>query len=795
MTQLFPISPRCYVSALRLITALAVVSLIALAAGCGMTNRPNTPASPTPTPTPTPTPDTQPPTSTITSPRTGATVTIGITVTITGTASDTGGGSVARVDVSVDGGATYNAAMGTTTWSYNWTPTSPGPASIRSRAVDNSGNQQTPPTVITVTTVTIDATPQVVSTTPAPGATGVSTGIAPTATFSKALDSRSMSNGTSILLRDTSNNPIHFFSVYESGPSKFVLLPQQQLQPGQTYTLTFKGGPNAPHITDETGTPLASDYILSFTTAPAPQITTSTIFAPADMPHNPMANDQSSVELGLKFRSDKDGLIAGVRFYKGGAANGGQHMGRLWTIDGTLLGSVAFANETDSGWQQALFQTPIPIEANTTYVVSYSAPEGRYPEDHAYFESQGKDNGPLHAPRSADAGGNGVIGPIGQFPNQTSMATNYWVDVAFIDSGTFAPQIVSVMPAPGEFNIATTIAPTATFSEPLDPASVSESTVLLSDMANNPVPVITSYDASAFKITITPAAPLKQIQVYTVTIKGGASAPHITDATGTPLAYDYTWSFLVTRFGPALPILVITATGNNFTQYYQEILRAEGFNSFNAIDTTQITSSTLAQCDVAILGETPLTSAQVTMLSDWVTAGGNLIAMRPDKQLASLLGITDASAVQPDAYLLVNTAQEPGAGIVNQTIQYHGTADLYTLNGATSVASIYSNPTQVTSNPAVTLHSVGTNGGQSAAFTFDLARSIVYTRQGNPAWAGQDRNGIPPIRTNGLFFGGADPDSVNLDKVAIPQADELQRLLGNMILSMSADKRPLPRFW
>ena len=750
MTQLFPILPRCHVSALRLITGLAVVSLIALTAGCGMTSRPNTTASPTPTP------DAQPPTSTITSPTSGATVAVVTTVTITGTASDTGGGSVARVDVSVDGGNTYNTAMGTTTWSFNWTPTSPGTASIRSRAVDSSGNQQNPPTAITVTVV--GSPPEVVSTTPAPGATGVSTGIAPTATFSKALDSRSMSNGTSILLSDASNNPIHFFSVYNSGPSKFVLLPQQQLQPGQKYTVTFKGGPNAPHITDEAGTPLASDYTLSFTTAPAPQITTSTIFAPAAMPDNPMANDQSSVELGLKFRSDKDGLIAGVRFYKGGAANGGQHLGRLWTIDGTLLGSVIFANETNSGWQQALFQTPIPITANTTYVVSYFAPQGNYAADNNYFASSGVDNAPLHALSDAAAGGNGVFlqSLTGGFPTDSSMATNYWVDVAFIDSGAFAPQIVSVAPAPGEFNIVTTVTPTATFSEPLDPASVNESTVMLSDMANNPVPVIASYDASAFKITITPAAPLKQIQVYTVTIKGGASAPHITDATGTPLAFDYTWSFLVTRFGPAIPILVITTTGNDFTQYYPEILRSEGFNSVNAMDITQITSSTLAQYDVAILGETPLTSAQVTLLSDWVTAGGKLIAMRPDKRLASLLGITDASSVQSEAYLPVNTAQEPGVSIIDQTIQYHSPTDLHTLNGAAAVASIYSSPTQSTSNPAATLHSMGTNGGQVAAFTFDLAQSIA--------------------------------DCVNLDKAAVPQADELRRLLRNIILLMIADR-------
>ena len=46
---------------------------------------------------------------------------------------------------------------------------------------------------------------------------------------------------------------------------------------------------------------------------------------------------------------------------------------------------------------------------------------------------------------------------------------------------------------------------------------------------------------------------------------------------------------------------------------------------------------------MAILGEMSLTAAQVTMLSDWVNAGGNLIAMRPDKQLAGLLGLTDAA--------------------------------------------------------------------------------------------------------------------------------------------------------
>ena len=36
---------------------------------------------------------------------------------------------------------------------------------------------------------------------------------------------------------------------------------------------------------------------------------------------------------------------------------------------------------------------------------------------------------------------------------------------------------------------------------------------------------------------------------------------------------------------------------------------------------------------------------------------------------------------------------------------------------------------------------------------------------------------------------------MNLDKVRIPQADEQQRLLANLIIQMNLDRTPLPRFW
>jgi hypothetical protein len=83
-----------------------------------------------------------PPTSAITFPTEGATITVVPPIAITGTASDNDGGSVVRVEVSVDGGANYSAATGTTAWSFNWTPNAPGPATIKSRAVDDTGNDR-----------------------------------------------------------------------------------------------------------------------------------------------------------------------------------------------------------------------------------------------------------------------------------------------------------------------------------------------------------------------------------------------------------------------------------------------------------------------------------------------------------------------------------------------------------------------------------------------------------------------------------------------------------------------------
>jgi hypothetical protein len=101
--------------------------------------------------------DTTPPTSSITSPAAGATVQDNSSVTVSGTATDSGGGVVAGVAVSTDGGSTWhpatiNGADGTTVnWSYAWTNRSVPTTTIMSRAVDDSGNVEKPSPGVTVT--------------------------------------------------------------------------------------------------------------------------------------------------------------------------------------------------------------------------------------------------------------------------------------------------------------------------------------------------------------------------------------------------------------------------------------------------------------------------------------------------------------------------------------------------------------------------------------------------------------------------------------------------------------------
>ena len=165
-------------------------------------------------------------------------------------------------------------------------------------------------------------------------------------------------------------------------------------------------------------------------------MTNATIWPSTATPAVADSNDPAAYEVGVKFRSDIDGYVTGVRFYKG-AGNTGTHVGHLWTAparcwqrhfhggDGHRLAAgrlrPAGANPGQHHLRRLLLR-----------------PNGHYSFNGNYFASAGVDSGVLHALSNAAGGGNGVFrdGTSG-FPNSTFNSANYWVDIVF--SNTLTP--------------------------------------------------------------------------------------------------------------------------------------------------------------------------------------------------------------------------------------------------------------------------------------------------------------------------------------------------------------------
>jgi hypothetical protein len=264
--------------------------------------------------------------------------------------------------------------------------------------------------------------------------------------------------------------------------------------------------------------------------------------------------------------------------------------------------------------------------------------------------------------------------------------------------------------------------------------------------------------------------------------------------------------------GGAAPILLVVndSAPNPFGRYIGEILRAEGFNAHDVMQLGSITSADLTEHGVVILAETPLTPAQALLFTNYVSGGGRLLAFRPDAQIAGLFGLVPAGNSQTDGYLKIDGSHPSGAGISTSTLQIHGASTRYTTTPGTQVvARLYSDATTSTPYPGIVL----ANSGQTAAFTYDLASNVIYTRQGNPASADipADCTGTittpPPVpnpncpryqtRTTGLFQTLDDNDNtwIDRDKIPIPQADEQMRLLSHLIEDLNGETLPLPRLW
>ena len=232
-------------------------------------------------------------------------------------------------------------------------------------------------------------------------------------------------------------------------------------------------------------------------------------------------------------------------------------------------------------------------------------------------------------------------------------------------------------------------------------------------------------------------------------------------------------------------VLIDGSTGNPYGSYLGEILRAEGIRDYEVRSLSTLSSGLLAGRAVVVLGECAPDSSQIAMLDSFVTNGGGLVAMRPAAGLGPLCGVSSQSGTTSDAYMRITDASL-GAGLYSDSMQFHGVANHYGLVGASQVAQLYSSRASSMSFPAATFAPRG--AGRAAAFAYDLAKSVVLTRQGNPANANVDVDQDGYFRSVDLYNGWIDRE-----RSSAPQADMQQRLLARLIEAVSP--LPTPHLW
>ena len=125
-----------------------------------------------------------------------------------------------------------------------------------------------------------------------------------------------------------------------------------------------------------------------------------------------------------------------------------------------------------------------------------------------------------------------------------AIAGNY---VVTFSADTQPPTVFSTLPIDGAVNVSISTDVRATFSEAMDPATISGTTFELRGAGGTAVPAVVTYDSATNTAILTPSAALAAGTTYTATVLGGSGG--VKDASGNPMASNKTWSFTTVSAG------------------------------------------------------------------------------------------------------------------------------------------------------------------------------------------------------------------------------------------------------
>jgi hypothetical protein len=426
----------------------------------------------------------------------------------------------------------------------------------------------TPPTVLSTSPITVATAPYPV----------VTVGSSISATFNKAMTANTLNSATFLLVTTNGETAVTVNGVitYAAGSDTATFAPIGGLAYNTAYTATITTGAE-----DLAGSGLAANYSWKFTTGnplTSPPTVTSTNPVTPNLTATPPVPENMDVPVNQ---------VISATFNE--AMNPATIVAANFTL--TALGSptsvsglVAYSGISN----ELVFVPSANLLPNTTYNAVITT---------------------------------GVQDLAGQ-----PMALAYpWSFKTGAAMDITPPELVTTVPASAAINVPVNQVVSATFTEAMNPLTLTTSTFLLypgSSASGTPVPATITYNPVTFIATLTPTNPLVISSFYTATVTNGA-----TDLAGNPLGSTgpppNPWTFNTGTTAPQAPVLGptiaafggfagsagMTNTGLTTVIYGDSGTTATGYSSYTGFHDNTVLIGGVAECTYT---ETTANVGQVT---------------------------------------------------------------------------------------------------------------------------------------------------------------------------------------
>jgi len=361
------------------------------------------------------------------------------------------------------GTVSYSGTTATFTPAANLLPSTAYTGTITTGATDPAGNRLAANFVWTFTTGTI---PRVTSTIPVNIATGVPLNQKISATFSEPMNSTTITTAT-FTVTAPGGTAVAGVVTYVAGSNTAIFAPAANLTASTVYTATITSG-----ATSALGNTLAANFVWTFTTG-----TTTQTSAPTIISTNPV-NGATAVPINQK-----------ILVIFSTAMNAATINSTTFTVTGPGATPVSGAVSYAAGSNAALFIPTANLAPSTTFTATVT-------------------NGAQYL--AGNALGSGAV------PNPWTFATG-------TAASTTAPTITLTNPANSATAVQLNATVNATFSEAMDPTTLTSATFTLSaTLAGTPVTGTVSYASATDIATFTPTSLLAANTKYTATVTTGA---------------------------------------------------------------------------------------------------------------------------------------------------------------------------------------------------------------------------------------------------------------------------------